>query len=160
MIDGKEKELADEVKRGWDDHANEDAHVISCLKQLVDITQERGTGGGSIAEFSTLNCSLVSLGFSLIDSMKKDTLVIGEGCAGVSILSLHSRCSSQASILLQKAQASTAEIGRQFLVYLFIRVSSNERDDGGVPTAPIHKGKMFEEMHAMEFMGALSVSCF
>jgi hypothetical protein len=74
--------LAAEVKRGRDDHANEDAHVLSCLKQLVDIAQERETGGGPIADFLTLNHSLVSLGFSLIDSKKKDTLIIGEGCAG------------------------------------------------------------------------------
>ena len=126
----EEKQLVGEVKRGLDNHVKEDSHILSCLKQLVDITQERGSGGGSIAEFSTLNQSLVSLGFSLIDSMKKDTLVTGDGCTGASILSLPSHFSPQSSILLQKAQVSTAEIGRQFLVYLFIRVASNDRDDG------------------------------
>ena len=126
----EEKQLVGEVKRGLDNHVKEDSHILSCLKQLVDITQERGLGGGSIAEFSTLNQSLVSLGFSLIDSMKKDTLVTGDGCTGASILSLPSHFSPQSSILLQKAQVSTAEIGRQFLVYLFIRVASNDRDDG------------------------------
>jgi len=108
------------------------SHMLNCMMQLISILDS--TSSDSLA----LLQSLVSLGFLLVDALKKDnpmtttTVEYGiEDCTVTELEPLQSFCTKQAqrnslSSGLQKAQANTSKIGLRLLCHLFLRDSSED----------------------------------
>lgn len=117
----------------------ESSHMMKCLKSLVLLAEGGNGGGGSAsdAEFSTLFPTLISLGFMLIDSVKKDVVVETSGNTSSYCLPPIPNCISELAgnsiyAVQQQANANVAKIGRSLLVYLFIRAGGSPDDEGVV----------------------------
>lgn len=108
--------------------------VMKCFRDLVllaDSGKDQARGGGG--EFSSLYPTLESIGFLLIDSVKKDTDVHGTACQGdydlISVPSCATRAHRNSILTVQRiAKLNAAQIGRSLLVFLFIRAGMDDNE--------------------------------
>ena len=132
-----------EIESGY--HLNDQSHMMQCMKSLIMIADGNsgndgftGIGRDSLdAEFSSLYPTLVSLGFMLVDSVKKDLAQASSNSVGAYTLPPIPSCASEVTnnsmhTIQQKAHFSTAKIGRSLLVHLFLQAGGNTGDDGVV----------------------------
>jgi len=129
----------DDVTSQMESGLEERSHMMKCMKSLVLLAEGGKEGGGSAsdAEFSTLFPTLISLGFMLIDSVKKDLVVETSGNTSAYCLPPIPNCASELAgnsinAVQQQANANVAKIGRSLLVYLFIRAGGSPDDEGVV----------------------------
>ena len=126
----------EKVMAGLEDHSD----MLQCMKCLVLLTKGGKDGGNSPAidaEFSTLIPTLISLGFMLVDSVKKDTVVETPGNCNAYQLPPIPTCASEVVqnslyAIQQQANANVAKIGRSLLVHLFLCAGVSHDDEGVV----------------------------
>ena len=106
--------------------------VMKCIKDLVilaDSGKDQARGGGGA--FSALYPTLESIGFLLIDSIKKDIDTHEDGYQGaygsLSVPSCATQANRNSTVVAQrKAKLNAAQIGRSLLVFLFIRAGMED----------------------------------
>ena len=148
--DGSLKKAIEEY-RNHDNHVHDvkNSHMLTCLKSFLSMTGgSRDTTTTSSGQKSRqirfqdahtnsdLYPALVSLGFLLIDSVKKDTKIPFSNSAAtcVHLVKELPSCSSamnqnsNTSIQID-AQSATAEVGRELLKTMFLFVGMNPDDD-------------------------------
>lgn len=114
-----------------DSDITEKSLVMKCIKDLVllaDSGKDQARGGGG--EFSSLYPTLESIGFLLIDSVKKDVADDFHGpfhTLSVPTCATHAYRNSM-GVAQQKAKLNTAQIGRSLLVFLFTRAGTEDNE--------------------------------
>eukprot|EP00557_Chaetoceros_sp_GSL56_P010309 CAMPEP_0176476478 /NCGR_PEP_ID=MMETSP0200_2-20121128/71_1 /TAXON_ID=947934 /ORGANISM="Chaetoceros sp., Strain GSL56" /LENGTH=1561 /DNA_ID=CAMNT_0017872145 /DNA_START=111 /DNA_END=4792 /DNA_ORIENTATION=+ len=114
----------------------DDSHILKCMNSVVELVISSADERISDAEFSALLPTLISLGFMLIDSVKKDALVNEtSGMISAVLLPTIPSCASEVAQnsmqnIMKKANASAAKIGRRLLVNIFIDSAENNDTDG------------------------------
>lgn len=111
--------------------------VLSNLKVIVSLVQGRDAASAHSSnevEFSSLLPTLVSLGFMLVDAVKKD--IVPKESKNLSAYLLPPIPSCQTELegnsmgnIQQKANQNTAKLGRALLIYLFLHGSGKKEDE-------------------------------
>ncbi|GFH59925.1 hypothetical protein CTEN210_16401 [Chaetoceros tenuissimus] len=111
--------------------------VLSNLKVVVSLVQGRSAASAHSSnevEFSSLLPTLISLGFMLIDAVKKDIIPKESKNLSAYLLPPIPSCQTELegnsmSTIQQKANQNTAKVGRALLVYLFLHGSGKKEDE-------------------------------
>jgi hypothetical protein len=112
----------------------DDSHTLKCMNRVLELVCSSADERISETEFSSLLPILISLGFMLIDSVKKDTLLDETSSISAVTLPIIPSCASEVAQngmqnIMKKANSSVAKIGRHLLVNIFIQSASNSDND-------------------------------